>query len=60
LKRRAIPIETLHSIDSAWTMDEETAKELYTIHKESGALNMIRQVQPDTAYLVAENFGEEE
>jgi heterodisulfide reductase subunit C len=60
LKRKAIPIETLHSIDSAWTMDEETAKELYIIHKESGVLKMIKQVQPDTAYLVAEKFGDEE
>lgn len=59
-KRKAIPVPTLqNAIESAWEMDESTARELYEIHKESGALDMIKKIQPNTHFLVEEKFEEQ-
>ncbi|MDA8315644.1 MAG: heterodisulfide reductase subunit C, partial [Actinomycetota bacterium] len=44
LWRRALPPETHHTTSTGWSVAERTLIELYLIWLETGALDMIRQV----------------
>jgi heterodisulfide reductase subunit C len=44
LWRRALPPETMHTTSSGWSVADKTLLELYVIWFETGALEMIREV----------------
>jgi heterodisulfide reductase subunit C len=46
LWRRALPPETLHTTTTGWSVAESTLIELYLIWMETGALDMIAEVDP--------------
>lgn len=46
LWRRALPPETLHTTSTGWSVADRTLIELYVIWRETGALDMIAEVDP--------------
>ena len=46
LWRRALPAETMHTTSTGWSVADRTVLELYLIWIETGALDMISQVNP--------------
>jgi heterodisulfide reductase subunit C len=46
LWRRALPAETMHTTSTGWSVADRTVLELYLIWFETGALDMISQVNP--------------
>lgn len=44
LLRKAIPVPTLHSMDTAWVVNLKTSVELYTIWEATGVLEQLEQV----------------
>jgi heterodisulfide reductase subunit C len=46
LWRRALPPETMHTTSTGWSVADKTLVELYLIWFETGALDMIAQVDP--------------
>ena len=46
LWRRALPPETMHTTTTGWSVAESTLIELYLIWMETGALDMIAEVDP--------------
>jgi heterodisulfide reductase subunit C1 len=44
LLRKAIPVPTLHSMDTAWVVNLKTSVELYTIWEATGVLDQLEQV----------------
>jgi len=46
LWRRALPAETMHTTSTGWSVADRTVLELYLIWFETGALDMIAQVDP--------------
>lgn len=45
--RKAIPLPTLHTLDTAWEVNLKTSVELYTIWEETGVLDQLRSVDPN-------------
>ncbi|MBT92528.1 MAG: heterodisulfide reductase subunit C [Euryarchaeota archaeon] len=56
--RRAIPPETLHTVELAWDVSEKTQLELYMIWKLTGNLEMIENVD-EGLYMILEEVMEE-
>lgn len=47
LLRKAIPLPTLHTLDTAWSVNLKTSIELYTIWQETGVLDQLESVDPN-------------
>ena len=47
LLRKAIPMPTLHTLDTAWEVNLRTSVELYTIWEETGVLQQLEAVDPN-------------
>ena len=45
--RKAIPLPTLHTLDTAWEVNLKTSVELYTIWEETGVLDQLKSVDPN-------------
>lgn len=58
LWRRALPPETLHTTSTSWDVSERTLIELYLIWLETGALEMIRNVD-ESLHMILEDVMEE-
>ena len=58
LWRRALPPETLHTTTTGWAVDERTLIELYLIWFETGALQMIKEVD-EGLHMILEEVMEE-
>jgi len=58
LWRRALPPETLHTTSTSWAVDERTLIELYLIWFETGALDMIKEVD-EGLHMILEEVMEE-
>lgn len=58
LWRRALPPETLHTTSTGWAVDERTLIELYLIWFETGALDMIKEVD-EGLHMILEEVMEE-
>jgi heterodisulfide reductase subunit C len=58
LWRRALPPETLHTTSTGWDVSERTLIELYLIWLETGALEMIRDVD-EGLHMILEEVMEE-
>jgi heterodisulfide reductase subunit C len=58
LWRRALPPETLHTTSTGWDVDDRTLIELYLIWFETGALEMIRDVD-EGLHMILEEVMEE-
>jgi len=58
LWRRALPPETLHTTTTGWAVDERTLIELYLIWFETGALDMIKEVD-EGLHMILEEVMEE-
>ncbi|HJL54596.1 MAG: hypothetical protein QGF28_03450 [Candidatus Thalassarchaeaceae archaeon] len=56
--RRAIPPETLHTVEMAWDVSEKTKLELYMIWKLTGNLEMIESVD-EGLFMILEEVMEE-
>ncbi len=56
--RRAIPADTLHTLELAWDVSEKTRVELYLIWKLTGNLEMIEKID-ESSYLILEEVMEE-
>ncbi len=56
--RRAIPSETLHTLELAWDVSEMTRVELFLIWKLTGNLDMIERVD-ESSFLILEEIMEE-
>ncbi|HJN73889.1 MAG TPA: 4Fe-4S dicluster domain-containing protein [Myxococcota bacterium] len=56
--RRAIPTETLHTLELAWDISEETRVELYLIWKLTGNLDIIENID-ENSFLILEEVMEE-
>ncbi len=56
--RRAIPSETLHTLELAWDVSEKTRVELFLIWKLTGNLDMIERVD-ESSFLILEEIMEE-
>jgi heterodisulfide reductase subunit C2 len=56
--RRAIPPETLHTVEMAWDVSEKTRLELYLIWKLTGNLEMIEQID-EGLFMILEEVMEE-
>lgn len=55
----AVPVETMAGVmDKSWRVDKSTMRELITIEKEAGVIDMVRQSLRDVADMV-EEVGEE-
>ncbi|HXZ83836.1 MAG TPA: 4Fe-4S dicluster domain-containing protein [Acidimicrobiales bacterium] len=54
LWRRALPPETMHTTSTGWSVADRTLIELYLIWFETGALDMIAQVDPGLHSILAE------
>ena len=44
LLRKAIPVPTLHTQDTAWAVNLKTSVELYTIWEETGVLDQLKSI----------------
>jgi heterodisulfide reductase subunit C len=58
LWRRALPPETMHTTSTGWDVDEKTLIELYIIWLQTGALDMIREVD-EGLHMILEEVMEE-
>ena len=58
LWRRALPPETMHTTSTSWSVDERTLIELYLIWFETGALDMIKEVD-ESLHMILEEVMEE-
>ena len=58
LWRRALPAETMRTTSTSWDVDEKTLIELYLIWFETGALEMIREVD-EGLHMILEEMMEE-
>jgi len=58
LWRRALPPETMHTTSTGWDVSEKTLIELYLIWFETGALEMIREVD-EGLHMILEEVMEE-
>ena len=58
LWRRALPPETMHTTSTSWDVAEKTLIELYVIWLETGALDMIREVD-EGLHMILEEVMEE-
>jgi len=58
LWRRALPPETLHTTTTGWAVDDRTLIELYLIWFETGALDMIKEVD-EGLHMILEEVMEE-
>lgn len=58
LWRRALPPETHHTTSTSWEVAESTILELYVIWLETGALDMIREIDP-SIHMILEEIMEE-
>jgi len=56
--RRAIPTATLHTLELAWDVAEETRVELYLIWKLTGNLDIIERID-ESSFLILEEIMEE-
>ena len=56
--RRAIPTETLHTLELAWDVSEKTRVELFLIWKLTGNLDMIERID-ESSFLILEEVMEE-
>ncbi|MDH5671215.1 MAG: 4Fe-4S dicluster domain-containing protein [Myxococcales bacterium] len=56
--RRAIPTETLHTLELAWDVSEKTRVELFLIWKLTGNFDMIEKID-ESSYLILEEIMEE-
>lgn len=56
--RRAIPTETLHTLELAWDVSEKTRVELFLIWKLTGNLDMIERID-EASFLILEEVMEE-
>jgi len=56
--RRAIPSDTLHTLELAWDVSEKTRVELYLIWKLTGNLEMIERID-ESSFLILEEVMEE-
>ena len=56
--RRAIPTETLHTLELAWDVSEKTRVELFLIWKLTGNLDMIERID-ESSFLILEEIMEE-
>jgi len=56
--RRAIPTETLHTLELAWDVAEKTRVELFLIWKLTGNLDMIEAID-ESSFLILEEIMEE-
>jgi heterodisulfide reductase subunit C len=54
LWRRALPPETMHTTSTGWSVADRTLIELYLIWFETGALDMIAQVDPGLHAILSE------
>ncbi len=54
LWRRALPAETMHTTSTGWSVADKTLLELYVIWFETGALDMIAQVDSDLYSILQE------
>ncbi len=55
LKRQAIPVPTLRTVESAWKVAESTMNELYTINKEAGIFNLVEVNDPGLAEVIEDD-----
>jgi heterodisulfide reductase subunit C len=58
LWRRALPPETMHTTSTSWAVDTSTLIELYVIWMETGALDMISDVDAGL-HMILEELMEE-
>lgn len=58
LWRRALPPETHHTTTTSWEVAESTILELYVIWLETGALDMIKEIDPNI-HMILEEIMEE-
>ena len=58
LWRRALPPETLHTTSTSWEVNERTLIELYLIWFETGALDMIKEVD-ESLHMILEEVMED-
>jgi heterodisulfide reductase subunit C len=58
LWRRALPAETMHTTSTSWAVSDRTLIELYLIWLETGALDMIRNVD-ESLHMILEEVMEE-
>jgi heterodisulfide reductase subunit C len=58
LWRRALPPETHHTTKTSWQVDDRTLVELYLIWHNTGALDMIRDVD-EGLHMILEEVMEE-
>jgi len=56
--RRAIPSETLHTLELAWDVSEQTRLQLYMIWKLTGNLDMIEKID-EASFLILEEVMED-
>ncbi|EQD27773.1 heterodisulfide reductase subunit C [mine drainage metagenome] len=45
--RKAIPVPTMHTLDTAWVVNIKTSIELYTIWEDSGVLDQLETIDPN-------------
>ncbi len=56
--RKAIPVPTLHTMDTAWEVNLKTSIELYTIWEETGVLEQLAQVDENLLNLITDIMDE--
>ncbi|MHB8386732.1 MAG: 4Fe-4S dicluster domain-containing protein [Metallibacterium sp.] len=56
--RKAIPVPTLHTLDTAWVVNIKTSIELYTIWEASGVLDQLETIDPNLFDVVTDIMDE--
>lgn len=56
--RKAIPVPTLHTMDTAWEVNLKTSIELYTIWEETGVLEQLAMVDENLLNLITDIMDE--
>ena len=56
--RKAIPVPTMHTLDTAWVVNIKTSIELYTIWEASGVLDQLETIDPNLFDVVTDIMDE--
>ena len=56
--RKAIPMPTMHTLDTAWVVNLKTSVELYTIWEATGVLNQLETVDENLFDVVSDVMDE--
>ena len=58
LLRKAIPVPTLHTMDTAWEVNIKTSVELYTIWEATGVLDQLETIDPNLFDVISDVMDE--